>query len=166
MLFTKKPLSPPEAAPGQDVRVPENVQNAKNARQEQTVQQEKSDKKIHRAAPQKVTAPQKLKLLFTVVNRQKADFYLDLIESFQVNMQLSFAASGTATTEILQYLGLSDTEKTVIISIIREDRAKDALSLLEEKFRTVRNGKGIACTVPLSSTIGVAIYQFLSNQPS
>jgi hypothetical protein len=32
-----------------------------------------------------------------------------------------------------------------------------------EKFRTVKGGKGIAYTVPISSTIGVAIYQFLSN---
>ena len=32
-----------------------------------------------------------------------------------------------------------------------------------EKFRTVKGGKGIAYTVPMTSVIGVAIYQFLSN---
>ena len=34
---------------------------------------------------------------------------------------------------------------------------------LEEKFETIRNGKGVAFTVPLSSVIGVSMYQFLSN---
>ena len=38
------------------------------------------------------------------------------------------------------------------------------MSMLDEKFKTVKNGKGIAYTVPMSSTIGVLIYQFLSNK--
>jgi hypothetical protein len=35
--------------------------------------------------------------------------------------------------------------------------------MLEEKFTTIKDGKGIAFTVPMSSVIGVAIYRFLSN---
>ena len=34
---------------------------------------------------------------------------------------------------------------------------------LNEKFEKVKNGKGIACTISMQSIIGVAIYQFLSN---
>jgi len=37
------------------------------------------------------------------------------------------------------------------------------MKCLEDKFHTIRNGKGIAFTVPLSSVIGVNNYQFLSN---
>ena len=60
-------------------------------------------------------------------------------------------------------LGLADTGKTVIFSIIREDQAAEALATLEEKFHSIRNGKGIAFTVPMTGTVGVAIYRFLSN---
>jgi ATP-dependent Clp protease protease subunit len=42
----------------------------------------------------------------------------------------------------------------------------NALEALEEKFNTIKNGKGIAYTVPMTSTIGVAIYQFLCNNPT
>ena len=108
-------------------------------------------------------APQKMKLLFTVVNRKKAEFYTDLLQNFEVNMQLALSASGTAGSSMMELLGLTDSEKTVIISIIRSDKAKEALAALEEKFKTVKGGKGIAYTVPMTSTIGVAIYQFLSN---
>ena len=108
--------------------------------------------------------PPKLKLLVSVVEREKADLYLALIQGFEVNMQLSMAAHGTASTETLRYLGLSDSNKAVIFSIIREDRVEAALRYLENKFQTIKNGKGIAFTVPVSSVIGVAIYQFLSNQ--
>ena len=132
----------------------ENIQNKKN-----TSRQIKSK-------PEPKLAPQKLKLLFTVVNRSKAEFYMDLLHSFEVNMQLNMAAWGTASTEMLSYLGLTDSEKTLIISVIREDMEKAALNTLEEKFHKIKNGKGIAYTVPLTSTIGVAIYQFLSNTQS
>ena len=108
-------------------------------------------------------APQKMQLLFTVVNRKKAEFYTDLLQNFEVNMQLALSASGTAGSTMMELLGLTDSEKTVIISIIRSDKAKEALAALEEKFKTVKGGKGIAYTVPMTSTIGVAIYQFLSN---
>jgi hypothetical protein len=107
--------------------------------------------------------PPKLKLLITVVNRPKADLYLGLIQGFDVNMQLSMAAQGTASTEMLQMLGIADSDKAVIFSVIREDRADAALRYLEEKFRTIKNGKGIAFTVPMTGVVGVAIYQFLSN---
>ena len=111
-------------------------------------------------------APRKLKLLVTVVNREKAEFYIDLLQSFEVNFQTSMNGKGTASQETLRLLGLGDSEKTVIFSVIREDMCEKALSALEQKFHTIKNGKGIAYTVPMTGTIGVAIYRFLSNTPA
>lgn len=111
-------------------------------------------------------APRKLKLLVTVVNREKAEFYTDLIQSFEVNFQTSMNARGTASKETLRLLGIGESDKTVIFSVIREDMCDKALSELEHKFKTIRNGKGIAYTVPMTGTIGVAIYRFLSNTPA
>ncbi|MBQ7374477.1 MAG: hypothetical protein IJW61_00690 [Clostridia bacterium] len=111
-----------------------------------------------------MSAPDKMQLLFTVVNRNKTEFYMDLLGNFEVNLQMVLNAHGTAEEKHLELLGLADSDRTVIISVIRRDRAKDALAALEEKFRTVKGGKGIAYTVPMKSTIGVAIYQFLSNK--
>ena len=105
----------------------------------------------------------RLELLVTVVDRIKGEFYADLIQSFDVNMQMLCFGQGTAKTEMLQYLGLANSEKTVILSVIREDKIADALATLSEKFDTIKNGKGIAFTVPMTSIIGVAIYGFLSN---
>lgn len=110
----------------------------------------------------KVT-PKKLKLLITVVNKKKTEFYVDLLQGFEINMQACLSAQGTATYETRYLLGLEEEDKTVILSLIREDRAAEALNALSEKFRTIRNGKGIAYTIPLTGVIGVAIYQFLSN---
>ena len=114
-------------------------------------------------APAQNIAPQKLKILVTIVGRSKAEFYMDLLESFEANVQLSMLGHGTASTETLRLLGLSDSEKAVIFSVIREEKAKETLAMLGEKFATVRGGKGIAYTIPMESTVGVTIYRFLSN---
>ena len=108
-------------------------------------------------------APQKLKMLITIVPRRKTEYFMDLIQSFEVNMQFCSAAVGTANSDILAMMGLEDNEKRVIFSLIREDLAPVALATLEEKFHTIKNAKGIAMTVPLTGVIGVSIYQFLAN---
>ena len=108
-------------------------------------------------------SPNKLELLFTVVNKEKTDFFIDLLEGFEINMQMTLTARGTAASHMVEMLGLGDSEKSVIISVIKRSRSKEALEALSEKFASVRGGKGIAYTVPMTSTIGVAIYQFLSN---
>ena len=105
----------------------------------------------------------KLKLLVTVVNRSKAEFYMDLLTSFDVNLQTAVLGQGTAHSDMLYVLGLEDSDKSVIFSVIREDKVQEALHALEDKFNTLKKGKGIAFTIPLSSVIGVAIYRFLSN---
>ena len=68
---------------------------------------------------------------------------------------------------VLELIDLSDNipavVKAVILGVIREDRAGEALDALSNKFRTIRGGSGIAWTIPLTSTIGVALYRFLSN---
>ena len=104
----------------------------------------------------------KLKLLFTVVDRNKAEFYLDVISQFEVNCQLAVGGLGTAHSELVDLLGLN-IHKAVIVSVIREDKADEIIKCLETKFATIKNGKGIAFRVPLSSVIGVNNYQFLSN---
>lgn len=106
---------------------------------------------------------QKLKLLFTVVNRKKADFYTDLLQSMGANMQMSVLARGTADSSVLGYLGLEGNEKTVILSVVAESKIAEIFVALEEKFATIRGGKGIAFTVPFTSVMGVANYRFLSD---
>ena len=111
----------------------------------------------------KDSAIKKLKLLFTVVDRQKGEFYLDVISQFDVNCQLAVSGLGTATSELVELLGL-EPHKTVILSVVREDMVDTIMDTLENKFATIRNGKGISFAVPLSSVIGVNLYRFLSDR--
>ena len=108
------------------------------------------------------SAIKKLKLLFTVVDRPKGEFYLDVLAQFDVNFQMAIGGLGTANSELLELLGL-ESHKVVILSVVREDLVEGIMNCLEDKFHTVRNGKGICFAVPLASVIGVNLYQFLSD---
>jgi len=105
----------------------------------------------------------KLKVLITVVGRAKADFYMDHIQSFGVNMQMVVYGHGTAPQEIATAMGLTDSDRAVIFSIIGEENLTAALDSLEEKFNTIVGGKGIAYTIPMASIIGKSIFNFLSD---
>ena len=107
-------------------------------------------------------AIKKLKLLFTVVDRPKAEFYLDVLSQYEINCQMVTAGKGTAHSDLVELLGLN-LQKAVILSVVREDMVDPVMKCLEDKFETIKNGKGIAFAVPLSSVIGVNMYQFLSN---
>ena len=109
------------------------------------------------------SAIKKLKLLVTIVERPKGEFYLDVISQFDVNCQLAMSGLGTATSELVELLGL-EPHKAVILSVVREDRVEEIMNTLEDKFATIRNGKGIAFAMPLSSVIGVNMYRFLSDR--
>ena len=108
------------------------------------------------------TAIKKLKLLFTVIERQKAEFYLDYLSQYEINCQLVLSGKGTANSELIELLGLNN-QKAVILSVLREDQTEPVMQGLEDKFATIRNGKGIAFAVPMSSVIGVNLYRFFSN---
>ena len=41
---------------------------------------------------------------------------------------------------MLYMLGLEDSEKSVILSVIREGKAADAMQMLEDKFQTIKEG--------------------------
>ncbi|MBO7184992.1 MAG: hypothetical protein J6V34_04240 [Oscillospiraceae bacterium] len=108
------------------------------------------------------SAIKKLKLLFTVVDRPKGEFYMDVISQFDVNYQMVLGGLGTARSDLVELLGL-EPHKVVVISVIREELAETVMQCLEDKFATIRGGKGIAFAVPLSSVIGVNAYRFLSD---
>ncbi|MBR4425729.1 MAG: hypothetical protein IKS66_07285 [Oscillospiraceae bacterium] len=108
-------------------------------------------------------APGRLELVITIVEKGKAGFYADLIQGFEANMQLILPAKGTASLALLQLLGLSDYEQAAILSVVRYERLETLMETLEQKFRSIKGGKGVSMAIPFSSLIGTAIYGFLSN---
>lgn len=107
-------------------------------------------------------APMKLELLMAVVHNDKAAYYSSLIQSHKANLQLTIPAKGT-THLILDYLGLTERPKTLIVSVVRADQSERLISLLDDLFKKGKDYKGVAFTLPMTSVIGTLVYGFLSN---
>ena len=107
-------------------------------------------------------APVKLEMLLAIVHNNKAAYYSSIIQSHQANLQFSVPAKGT-THLLLNYLGLDDRPKSLLMSIVRSDQAGSLIGVLDEMFKKGGDYKGVAFTVRLTSTIGTLAYGFLSN---
>ena len=109
-------------------------------------------------------APNGLVLLVTIVQKGKGTFFADFLQTFDANLQISVVGTGTAQSDLVEFLGLKDNQRSVIFSVVREDRVDKIFAALRERFRSVNNGTGIAFTIPLTSVIGKLSYGFLSNE--
>lgn len=104
----------------------------------------------------------KPKLLITIVDRNKTEFYYDFIATLGSNMQFITHGEGTNINQTLNIMGLN-RNKGVIFSIISDENQKMILEELNNKFNEIKGGKGISIVVSLTSVIGVNIYQFMIN---
>ncbi len=108
-------------------------------------------------------APENLKILVTIVERDKANLYLDTLEGYEANFQLVMYGHGTASSTVYSILGLGELKKAIIFSVVKESKIKDILNLYEDKLFKTKKGKGICFTIPINSMIGVNLYRFLVN---
>ena len=119
------------------------------------------DNALAKAKAEGLQAPKKLKILVTIIDRVKVDFYVSNLEGFGAHIQEIIYASGTTPRKDI--LGIKVSEKAVLLSVVREDKIKEILATYEDKYFQTKNGKGIAFTIPVKSMIGVTLYQFLAG---
>ena len=100
-------------------------------------------------------------LMTTIVDRKVAKKYLELYKENEQHVMFVTLGSGTAANEILDYLGLENTEKAVIFSIQEESAWEKTKKQLQQKLKIDAPGGGIAFTIPLSSVGGKKTLQFL-----
>lgn len=103
----------------------------------------------------------KLYLMMTIVERKVGRKYLDVYRECEQQVMFTSLGSGTAASDVLNYLGLEATEKVVIFSVQEE---KDWLRIkkqMQRKLRIDAPGGGISFIVPLSSIGGKKALQFL-----
>ena len=91
-----------------------------------------------------------LKLLF-VINDSEKRLKL-LTNEFSLPFNTIMHGEGTASQGILDFLGLTKTEKIILTSIIPDTYEKEILSYIKKEMKIKEIGKGVAFTTPLSSS--------------
>ena len=92
-----------------------------------------------------------LKLLFFIVDWNKANAVTDIFIKEKVHLHFISKGKGTANSEILDLLGIGATEKAVIICLEQDILVPVLLKEVRKKLGLYNPGTGIAFTVPLSA---------------
>ena len=100
-------------------------------------------------------------LMTTIVDRKIIQKYLSLYDENDLHIMYVSLGYGTASNEIMDYLGLDSIEKAVAISVVEEDTWLTVKKQLQRKLRIDAPGGGIAFTIPLSSVGGRKTLEFL-----
>ena len=106
----------------------------------------------------------KLYLTTTIVDRANGPKYTKLYQDCGVDVTFQSLGAGTATGDILDYLGLEAAEKLLLFSVQEEADWLNLKNEMRHKLQIDAPGGGIAFTVPLSSIGGKHTLQFLLNK--
>ena len=102
-----------------------------------------------------------LNLVTTIVDRKIINRYMEVYQDNDLHVAFVSLGYGTASNEILDYLGLESNQKAVAFSLMEEASWLKVKKQMERKLKIDAPGGGISFTVPLSSIGGMKALQFL-----
>ena len=95
----------------------------------------------------------KLSLLTMIINHSQEEEFIDFLKDKKAGFKNIIHATGTASDSVLDYFGLNEIKKCIILSVVPYNMSKYILKQLKEdkKIKIDEPGNGIAFTIPLSS---------------
>ena len=105
----------------------------------------------------------RLKALMIISERDCAKKLIEKIKDIGANFIQAIYAHGTAKSDLLEVLGIGESEKVLILCTVMEDSIEGIYGCLRKDFRFDRPGRGIAFTIPVVSVGGPATLQIISG---
>lgn len=105
----------------------------------------------------------RIRLMVIILDRGKGARAAELFASYGLPLHYGTPGRGTANSELLDYLGLGETEKDVMFSLVPGCTIPGLLQAAGEKLQLATPGKGILFTIPLSAVSGAAA-RFINSQ--
>lgn len=107
-----------------------------------------------------------LVFMITIVNRGYGEKFAKVFAAEGITCNFLSLAKGTASSKILDYLGIGETLKEVLFSTMTLEHSKVLLEKISKETDINKPGEGIAFTIPISSVCGMASAKYLQgNNP-
>lgn len=104
-----------------------------------------------------------LYLMVTITERSSIKKFSTLYNRHGVDVNFITVGNGTAVSAALDYLGLEETEKAVILSVVTGNVWKEVKTDLQNRLKIDVPGTGVAFIIPLSSIGGKKPLLFLTE---
>ena len=99
--------------------------------------------------------PSPVKCLVTILDRGMGETAIDVLNPIYKTEYMIILGKGTAGSEIMDYLGLDEPEKDVLITLFPRHLERRILRALAQEMALAAPGKGIAFTLPLDGISAV-----------
>lgn len=93
---------------------------------------------------------EKMKLLLSIVDSDSENKLTDMYVKNHIPYNILAHGQGTASSDILDYLGIGETRKGIVFSIVAEGQINQITQLLKKEMNFEEPGMGVAFTIPLS----------------
>lgn len=108
-------------------------------------------------------SPKKIKLFITIVDRGKGEKIVDMFKKNSIMYNLIMLGTGTAKSEILDYLGIGETDKDLVLSVVKEEDIEKVMNQLKDKMQLKKPGNGIAFTIPINSIDSIHSLEYICS---
>ncbi|MBE5785258.1 MAG: hypothetical protein E7330_05600 [Clostridiales bacterium] len=112
---------------------------------------------------EEVPAIEPLKLITFIVNRGAAEHVTKLCLDHRIALHLTLRGHGTADSKIIDYLGLGETEKDVVLACVPASAMMPFMQEVCDALQLEKPGNGIAFSIPLSSLAERAALDLISG---
>ena len=92
-----------------------------------------------------------IKLMVTIVPRGNSERVVEMFKKDQLGLHYDCLGLGTANSEILDYLGIGETEKDVLFSLVPADKAIKIMNNIHAGMNLKLPGRGIIFILPLNA---------------
>jgi nitrogen regulatory protein PII len=93
-----------------------------------------------------------MSLMVMIFNKKLEKKYKFLLQRYRVKYNVLLYGTGTASSSVLEYFGLNEIRRDIILSALPYNLSKLILKQLDQKFKMNEPGNGIAFTIPISSS--------------
>jgi hypothetical protein len=106
-----------------------------------------------------------INLMITVVRRGMADQVIAAFRSIGVTYNMALVGIVGTGLDVADYLGLSEHESEIILSVVSDSKRQRATSLIDFKFATAgnHNSTGVAAIVPITGVSGPLVFKYISG---
>lgn len=97
-------------------------------------------------------------LMMLITTHKLGDKAESIFKKNGLNLQYRMGAEGTASSDIMDMLGLGSVDKCVLAGVLPREASREVLGKLKRELRMHAVNSGIAFTVPLSGGSGLLLH--------
>lgn len=105
----------------------------------------------------------RIKLLIAIVDRGKGDDVVEILREGGVTYNLVSPAYRASGSDLMDYLGLTNPERDMVLSVVAEDKVDGILKMILYKLDLDVPGNGLAFTIPITGVSGPLALRYISG---